>query len=173
MFELVRVRLADNVPMCLETGYLPEHYFPRLLKYDLSDSLYKIPHSLSEADRPHRAVHECCRAQQHSSESSRDQTRQSCVTRTTHHIGHSRAPDREVNKPVPRGSLRREAGAPCPMLGPRRAHPYALDAVPRPPSGRADRSGRARRPLRERLQFKSPTSAGAGRTPRSSRKALH
>ena len=40
--RLVRVRLADESPMCLETAYLPAARVPGLLANDLGDSLYEL-----------------------------------------------------------------------------------------------------------------------------------
>ena len=37
-----RLRLADDVPMCLETVHLPARLFPRLLDNDLTGSLYAV-----------------------------------------------------------------------------------------------------------------------------------
>jgi GntR family transcriptional regulator len=45
VFELYRVRLADDVPMCLETSYLPAHFFPGLTEHDLTASLHEILHT--------------------------------------------------------------------------------------------------------------------------------
>ncbi|TFD07820.1 MULTISPECIES: GntR family transcriptional regulator [unclassified Cryobacterium] len=42
VFAIERLRLADGVPMCRETIYLPAHLFPHLLQFDLSSSLYKL-----------------------------------------------------------------------------------------------------------------------------------
>lgn len=40
--RLVRVRLADDSPMCLETAYLPAARVPGLLENDLATSLYDL-----------------------------------------------------------------------------------------------------------------------------------
>lgn len=40
--RLVRVRMADDSPMCLETAYLPAARVPGLLASDLADSLYEL-----------------------------------------------------------------------------------------------------------------------------------
>jgi GntR family transcriptional regulator len=40
--RLVRVRLADDSPMCLETAYLPAARVPGLLENDLASSLYDL-----------------------------------------------------------------------------------------------------------------------------------
>lgn len=37
-----RLRLADGVPMCLETTHLPKRLFPHLLNYNLDGSLYNL-----------------------------------------------------------------------------------------------------------------------------------
>ncbi|TFD62273.1 GntR family transcriptional regulator [Cryobacterium sp. Hh7] len=42
IFEIERLRLADGVPMCLETIYLPAHIFPHLLNFDLGGSIYGL-----------------------------------------------------------------------------------------------------------------------------------
>jgi GntR family transcriptional regulator len=42
VYEIVRVRLADELPMCLEWAYLPQRLFPELLEHDLSASLYEV-----------------------------------------------------------------------------------------------------------------------------------
>jgi GntR family transcriptional regulator len=42
VFRIVRVRLADWLPMCLETLYLPTKLFPDLLREDLEGSLYRL-----------------------------------------------------------------------------------------------------------------------------------
>jgi DNA-binding GntR family transcriptional regulator len=41
-FRIERLRLADDVPMCLETVHLPARLFPRLLDSDLTGSLYAL-----------------------------------------------------------------------------------------------------------------------------------
>lgn len=41
VLRLMRVRLADDEPMCLETAYLPAARVPGLLQRDLSASLYE------------------------------------------------------------------------------------------------------------------------------------
>lgn len=41
-FRIERLRLADNLPMCLETVHLPARLFPQLLDADLTGSLYEI-----------------------------------------------------------------------------------------------------------------------------------
>ena len=41
-FRIERLRLADNVPMCLETVNLPARLFPQLLDADLTSSLYAL-----------------------------------------------------------------------------------------------------------------------------------
>jgi GntR family transcriptional regulator len=40
--RLVRVRLADGVPICLETVHLPAAKVGKLLDFDLTGSLYEI-----------------------------------------------------------------------------------------------------------------------------------
>jgi GntR family transcriptional regulator len=40
--RLVRVRLADDAPMCLETAYLPAARVPGLLQSDFGTSLYEV-----------------------------------------------------------------------------------------------------------------------------------
>jgi len=40
--RMVRLRLADDRPMCLETVHLPSDRVPGLLRHDLNDSLYRI-----------------------------------------------------------------------------------------------------------------------------------
>jgi DNA-binding GntR family transcriptional regulator len=40
--RIERLRLADDVPMCLETVHLPARLFPRLLDTDLTGSLYSL-----------------------------------------------------------------------------------------------------------------------------------
>lgn len=42
VIRLSRVRLADDVPMCVETAYLPSKRVPGLLDRDLSGSLYEV-----------------------------------------------------------------------------------------------------------------------------------
>ena len=42
VYAIERLRLADGVPMCLETINLPSQLFPHLLGYDLGDSLYSL-----------------------------------------------------------------------------------------------------------------------------------
>ena len=43
VFEIVRLRLADNVPMALQSSYILSKFCPNLLDYDLSvNSLYGI-----------------------------------------------------------------------------------------------------------------------------------
>jgi GntR family transcriptional regulator len=42
LFQIERLRLADDVPMCLETVHLPARLFPRLLEHDLTGSLYSL-----------------------------------------------------------------------------------------------------------------------------------
>jgi len=42
VFELVRVRLADRLPMSIEHSHLPERFFPGLLQHDLQGSLHEI-----------------------------------------------------------------------------------------------------------------------------------
>ena len=42
VYELKRLRLANNVPIGIEETYIPERLCPGLEKYDLTDSLYKI-----------------------------------------------------------------------------------------------------------------------------------
>ena len=41
-YRIERLRLADDVPMCLETVHLPARLFPRLLDNDLTGSLYAL-----------------------------------------------------------------------------------------------------------------------------------
>jgi len=41
-FRIERLRLADDVPMCLETVHLPARLFPHLLETDLTGSLYAL-----------------------------------------------------------------------------------------------------------------------------------
>ncbi|GGM46219.1 GntR family transcriptional regulator [Longimycelium tulufanense] len=40
--RLVRLRLADEAPMCLETAYLPAARVPGLLDHDMTGSLYSV-----------------------------------------------------------------------------------------------------------------------------------
>jgi GntR family transcriptional regulator len=40
--EIIRVRLADGTPMCLERTYLPQRLFSGLLDHDLDGSLYEL-----------------------------------------------------------------------------------------------------------------------------------
>src|SRR5438067_9621876 len=42
VYCIERLRLADNLPMCLETVHLPARLFPHLLASDLSGSLYEL-----------------------------------------------------------------------------------------------------------------------------------
>jgi GntR family transcriptional regulator len=42
VFEVVRVRLADRLPMCIEHSHLPERFFRGLLEHDLQGSLHEI-----------------------------------------------------------------------------------------------------------------------------------
>jgi len=42
IFEIERLRLADGMPMCRETIYLPAHMFPHLLNFDLGGSIYGL-----------------------------------------------------------------------------------------------------------------------------------
>lgn len=42
VFRIVRLRLADWLPMCLETMHLPVRFFPRLLDENLESSLYHL-----------------------------------------------------------------------------------------------------------------------------------
>jgi GntR family transcriptional regulator len=42
VFELVRVRLADRLPMCVEHSHLPERFFRGLLEQDLEGSLHEV-----------------------------------------------------------------------------------------------------------------------------------
>src|SRR5205814_6252290 len=42
VFRIERLRLADGVPMCLETVHLPARLFPHLLEADLTGSLYEV-----------------------------------------------------------------------------------------------------------------------------------
>lgn len=42
IFAIERLRLADGLPMCRETIYLPAHLFPHLLSFDLTTSLYGL-----------------------------------------------------------------------------------------------------------------------------------
>lgn len=42
VYRIGRVRLADDVPMCLEEVHLPVRLFPGLLDLDLSGSLYEL-----------------------------------------------------------------------------------------------------------------------------------
>jgi GntR family transcriptional regulator len=42
IFQIERLRLADNLPMCLETVHLPARLFPQLLEADLTGSLYDV-----------------------------------------------------------------------------------------------------------------------------------
>jgi len=42
MIRIERLRLADGLPMCLETVHLPAPLFPHLLEADLSGSLYEL-----------------------------------------------------------------------------------------------------------------------------------
>jgi GntR family transcriptional regulator len=41
-FEIVRVRLADDVPLSIERVRMPARYFPDLLDHDLTGSLYAV-----------------------------------------------------------------------------------------------------------------------------------
>ena len=53
-----RLRLADGFPMCLESVWLPEAMFPRLLHEDLSRSLYSVLASryATEVDRAEQKI---------------------------------------------------------------------------------------------------------------------
>ncbi|WP_166354564.1 GntR family transcriptional regulator [Phytoactinopolyspora limicola] len=42
VFEIVRIRLADDVPMCLETFQTPTSFFPTLLELPLTGSIYEL-----------------------------------------------------------------------------------------------------------------------------------
>jgi GntR family transcriptional regulator len=43
VYEIVRVRYGDNIPLALEYSYLPMSYFDNLLQYDFeNNSLYKV-----------------------------------------------------------------------------------------------------------------------------------
>lgn len=42
VWEIVRLRLADDLPMCIETVHLPARLFPNLGELDLSGSLYEV-----------------------------------------------------------------------------------------------------------------------------------
>ncbi|MEU0567436.1 GntR family transcriptional regulator [Nonomuraea sp. NPDC005983] len=42
VYRIVRIRLADFLPMCLETLHLPARLFPKLLDQDLEGSLYRV-----------------------------------------------------------------------------------------------------------------------------------
>lgn len=42
VFRIIRIRLADWLPMCLETLHLPVRVVPRLLDEDLETSLYRL-----------------------------------------------------------------------------------------------------------------------------------
>lgn len=42
VYRIVRLRMANDVPMLLETAYIPQKYCPRLTKESLSDSLYAM-----------------------------------------------------------------------------------------------------------------------------------
>jgi GntR family transcriptional regulator len=42
VYEIVRLRLADGVPVALECGIYPVEAFPRLLEHDLRGSLYEL-----------------------------------------------------------------------------------------------------------------------------------
>jgi GntR family transcriptional regulator len=42
VYNIKRLRLADNIPVGIEQNYIPEMYCPGLEKYDLTSSLYKL-----------------------------------------------------------------------------------------------------------------------------------
>lgn len=42
VYNLKRLRLADNSPIGIEEVFIPERYCPRLERYDLTDSLYRL-----------------------------------------------------------------------------------------------------------------------------------
>lgn len=42
VFLISRLRLADDLPMCLETVHLPARFFPKLLDSPLDSSLYEL-----------------------------------------------------------------------------------------------------------------------------------
>ena len=42
LYRIERLRLADNLPMCLETVHLPARLFPHLLDAELTGSLYEL-----------------------------------------------------------------------------------------------------------------------------------
>jgi GntR family transcriptional regulator len=42
VFRIVRLRLADWLPMCLETIHMPARLFPRLLEQNIEASLYRL-----------------------------------------------------------------------------------------------------------------------------------
>ena len=58
VIRLIRVRLADDSPMCLETAYLPADRVPGLLGQDLSGSLYALLESRHgiRLERAHQRV---------------------------------------------------------------------------------------------------------------------
>lgn len=41
-YKIKRLRFADNIPVALETIYMPQVYCPNLNKYDVSNSVYAI-----------------------------------------------------------------------------------------------------------------------------------
>lgn len=42
VYELKRLRVVDDVPLSLQTAYLPAYLCPRLEDHDLTDSLYRL-----------------------------------------------------------------------------------------------------------------------------------
>lgn len=42
VYNIKRLRLADDIPVGIEQSYIPEMYCPGLEKYDLTSSLYKL-----------------------------------------------------------------------------------------------------------------------------------
>lgn len=42
VYKITRLRIANDVPMLLETAYIPEKYCPHLSSQDLTDSLYSL-----------------------------------------------------------------------------------------------------------------------------------
>ncbi len=42
VFELKRLRVVDDVPLSLQTAYLPAYLCPRLEEHNLTDSLYRL-----------------------------------------------------------------------------------------------------------------------------------
>ncbi|HHW48900.1 MAG TPA: GntR family transcriptional regulator [Clostridiaceae bacterium] len=55
VYDLKRLRLANNIPVAIEESYIPERHCPNLERFDLQQSLYKIlreeyHHNIAYAD---------------------------------------------------------------------------------------------------------------------------